>query len=75
LGIWSPRRALEAYREAVRISGNNKVWFRETFFSDSKYLKKTGITDLDTSLMWIMCCFLLKEFEILISFQIVICKL
>ncbi|RPJ73452.1 MAG: tetratricopeptide repeat protein, partial [Alphaproteobacteria bacterium] len=44
-------KALEAYREAVRLSGNNHQWFRESFFHDSKYLRKTGISDLDVALL------------------------
>jgi len=43
--------ALESYREAVRLSGKDKSWFRQTFYSDSKYLKKTGISDLDVALL------------------------
>lgn len=43
--------ALESYRDAVRLSNNDKSWFREVFFNDSKYLRKTGISDLDVALM------------------------
>lgn len=44
-------KALESYREAIKRSGGDEVWFRETFRKDSKYLKKTGIEDLDVTLM------------------------
>jgi tetratricopeptide (TPR) repeat protein len=43
--------ALEAYRQAIINSGKDERWFRETFLRDSKYLKKTGIDDLDVMLM------------------------
>jgi tetratricopeptide (TPR) repeat protein len=44
-------KALVAYREAVRLSGNNMQWFRESFFNDSKYLSNTDISDLDVALL------------------------
>ncbi len=43
--------ALESYREAVKRSGGDEIWFRDTFRKDSKYLKKTGIDDFDVTLM------------------------
>ncbi len=43
--------ALEAYRKAIRLSNNNEAWFREAFHNDRKYLKETGINDLDVALM------------------------
>lgn len=43
--------ALNAYREAVRYSGNNERWFRETFIKDGKYMKAKGFEELDISLM------------------------
>jgi tetratricopeptide (TPR) repeat protein len=44
-------KALDSYREAIRLSGNDQNWFRQTFYNDSKYFKKSGISDLDVSLM------------------------
>jgi tetratricopeptide (TPR) repeat protein len=44
-------KALESYREGVRLSGRDQNWFRETFSHDSKYLHKKGISDLDVALM------------------------
>jgi tetratricopeptide (TPR) repeat protein len=44
-------KALESYREGVRLSGNDSHWLRESFFNDSKYLRQTGISDLDFALM------------------------
>jgi tetratricopeptide (TPR) repeat protein len=43
--------ALESYREAVKKSNGDEIWFRETFRKDGKYLKNTGIDDLDVTLM------------------------
>ncbi len=43
--------ALESYRQAVSLSNNDETWFRETFHKDSKFLKKTGIDNLDVALM------------------------
>lgn len=43
--------ALDAYREAVKTSGGDERWFRETFIKDSRYLKSKGIDDLDVMLM------------------------
>jgi tetratricopeptide (TPR) repeat protein len=44
-------KALESYREAVRLSGSDHQWFRESFVHDSNYLQKKGISDLDVALM------------------------
>lgn len=44
-------QALDVYREAVRISGRDEAWFKDAFTLDSKYLKKSGITDLDITLI------------------------
>jgi tetratricopeptide (TPR) repeat protein len=44
-------KALDSYRETIRLSGNDQNWFRQTFYIDSKYFKKTGISDLDVALM------------------------
>jgi len=43
--------ALEAYREALRLSAGNIQWFREAFIQDGRYLKDSGMDDLDISLM------------------------
>lgn len=43
--------ALESYRQAVLLSKHDKIWFREAFHNDSKYLKNTGIENLDVALM------------------------
>ena len=44
-------KALDTYREAVRHSGRDERWFRETFLKDEKHLKSKGFSDLDMSLM------------------------
>jgi len=44
-------KALESYREALKKSERNETWFRDTLHKDSRYLKKSGIDDLDISLM------------------------
>jgi len=43
-------KALEAYRQAVRQSGDEK-WFRDTFTRDKQILKLKGFSDLDINLM------------------------
>ncbi len=44
-------KALESYKQSIRLSGNDEIWFRDAFQGDSKYLKKTGINDLDVALI------------------------
>lgn len=44
-------KALNAYKEAVRYSGNDEHWFRESFIKDGKYFKSKGFEDIDISLM------------------------
>ncbi|MGD2033796.1 MAG: tetratricopeptide repeat protein [Bacteroidales bacterium] len=43
--------ALESYRKAVDLSGNDGSWFRNAFYHDSGYLRNTGVDDLDVALM------------------------
>ncbi len=43
--------ALNAYREAVRYSGKDERWFRDSFIKDGKHLKSRGFGDLDINLM------------------------
>ena len=44
-------QALDSYREAVRVSGNDLQWFRSAFLDDSRYLKNAGLKELDIVLM------------------------
>ncbi len=42
---------LDAYRNALRTSGYDSQWFRDTFMLDSTYLLRSGFEELDLMLM------------------------
>jgi tetratricopeptide (TPR) repeat protein len=43
--------AMESYRMAIKLSGNNIQWFKTALLKDAIYLKGYGIDELDVTLM------------------------